>query len=378
MNNLNRELVKILRELVQIPTENPPGKTDKIIDYLIEEVFDEAEGFKNEIITYNKKDVELSNLVTKIGSGKERIILSGHFDVVPVGDIKNWKYPPFSAEIVEGKLFGRGSSDMKGGLTMLIGTMMKLKENPKFLEKNTLVFLGSADEEAGMTGSYVCLRKGVMKNAKLLIVGEPTNLNLGIAEKGLLWAVIEVYGKTAHSSTPHLGINSIEGALKLIPHLYKCLGVKENNVLGKSTLNIAKIKGGDTINIVPDKTTLEVDYRLIPEQELGNLSKSLKSIEIPPYNLEIKITHTLPALQTKTTHPFIQNLLEFSKSKVIGLPYATDAAALLKPKNSVPFVIYGPGDPAVVHKENEYVKIDDVYKATEFLTKALLQTYVKD
>lgn len=378
MNNLNRELVKILRELVQIPTENPPGKTDKIIDYLIEEVFDEAEGFKNEIITYNKKDVELSNLVTKIGSGKERIILSGHFDVVPVGDIKNWKYPPFSAEIVEGKLFGRGSSDMKGGLTMLIGTMMKLKENPKFLEKNTLVFLGSADEEAGMTGSYVCLRKGVMKNAKLLIVGEPTNLNLGIAEKGLLWAVIEVYGKTAHSSTPHLGINSIEGALKLIPHLYKCLGVKENNVLGKSTLNIAKIKGGDTINIVPDKTTLEVDYRLIPEQELGNLSKSLKSIEIPPYNLEIKITHTLPALQTKTTHPFIQNLLEFSKSKVIGLPYATDAAALLKPKTSVPFVIYGPGDPAVVHKENEYVKIDDVYKATEFLTKALLQTYVKD
>lgn len=378
MNNLNRELVKILRELVQIPTENPPGKTDKIIDYLIEEVFDEAEGFKNEIITYNKKDVELSNLVTKIGSGKERIILSGHFDVVPVGDIKNWKYPPFSAEIVEGKLFGRGSSDMKGGLTMLIGTMMKLKENPKFLEKNTLVFLGSADEEAGMTGSYVCLRKGVMKNAKLLIVGEPTNLNLGIAEKGLLWAVIEVYGKTAHSSTPHLGINSIEGALKLIPHLYKCLGVKENNVLGKSTLNIAKIKGGDTINIVPDKTTLEVDYRLIPEQELGNLSKSLKSIEIPPYNLEIKITHTLPALQTKTTHPFIQNLLEFSKSKVIGLPYATDAAALLKPKTSVPFVIYGPGDPAVVHKENEYVKIDDAYKATEFLTKALLQTYVKD
>jgi len=378
MNNLNRELVKILRELVQIPTENPPGKTDKIIDYLIEEVFDEAEGFKNEIITYNKKDVELSNLVTKIGSGKERIILSGHFDVVPVGDIKNWKYPPFSAEIVEGKLFGRGSSDMKGGLTMLIGTMMKLKENPKFLEKNTLVFLGSADEEAGMTGSYVCLRNGVMKNAKLLIVGEPTNLNLGIAEKGLLWAVIEVYGKTAHSSTPHLGINSIEGALKLIPHLYNCLDVKENNVLGKSTLNIAKIKGGDTINIVPDKTTLEVDYRLIPEQELGNLSKSLKSIEIPPYNLEIKITHTLPALQTKTTHPFVQNLLEFSKSNVVGLPYATDAAALLKPKNSVPFVIYGPGDPAVVHKENEYVKIDDVYKATEFLTKALLQTYVKD
>ena len=70
--------------------------------------------------------------------------------------------------------------------------------------------------------------------------------------------------------------------------------------------------------------------------------------------------------------------MEFSKSKVIGLPYATEAAVLLGSKNTIPFVIYGPGDPAVVHKENEYVKIKDVYKATELLTKALLQTYIKD
>jgi succinyl-diaminopimelate desuccinylase len=377
-NSSNESLVDILRNLVLIPTENPPGKTNKIIEYLITEIFQESEGFKNEIITYKKRDIELSNLISKIGSGKEKIILSGHFDVVPVGDTKKWKYPPFSAEIVEGKLFGRGSSDMKGGLTMLIGVMMKLKENPEFLEKYTLVFVGSADEEAGMTGAYLCARKGIMENATMLIVGEPTNLNVGIAEKGLLWVSIEVNGKTTHSSTPHLGINSIEGTLKLIPYLYDCLDDKENKVLGKSTVNVAKIKGGDLINVVPDKTTLEVDYRLIPDQNLEILTKKLKSIDISPYNLEIKITHTLPALQTNSKHPFIQNLLEFSKTNVIGLPYATDAAVLLQSKNPIPFVIYGPGDPTVIHKEDEYIKIENVYKATDLLTEALLQTYLKD
>ncbi|MFW9938641.1 MAG: M20 family metallopeptidase [Candidatus Thorarchaeota archaeon] len=376
-NGSNKDLVDILRNLVQISTENPPGKTNKIIDYLIKEVFQESNGFKNEVITYKKRDIELSNLITKVGSGKEKIIFSGHFDVVPAGDIKKWKYHPFSAKIVEGKLFGRGSSDMKGGLTMLIGAMMKLKENPEFLEKCTLVFIGSADEEAGMTGAYLCARKGIMKNATMLIVGEPTNLNVGIAEKGLLWVSIDVYGKTSHSSTPHLGINSIEGSLKLIPHLYNCLVDRENKLLGKSTLNVARIKGGDTINVVPDKTTLEIDYRLIPEENLESLIKSLKNIKIPPYNLEIKITYTLPALETNSKHAFIQNLLELSKTNVIGLPYATDAAVLLQPKNPIPFVIYGPGDPAVVHKENEYIKIEHVYKAADFLTKALLQTYLK-
>jgi succinyl-diaminopimelate desuccinylase len=120
-------LTTILKHLVQIPTENPPGKTDKIIDYLISEVFKEEDGFDNEIVSYKKKDVELKNLITKIGKGKEKIVLCGHFDVVPVGDPKKWTYPPFSAEIVDGKLYGRGSSDMKGGLTMLIGTVMNLK-----------------------------------------------------------------------------------------------------------------------------------------------------------------------------------------------------------------------------------------------------------
>lgn len=375
---MNTNLRKILKDLVQIPTENPPGKTDEIINYLISEVFEESEGFHNEVMKYKKKDLELKNIVTKIGTGKEKIVLSGHLDVVPASDHSQWKYPPFSAEIADGKLYGRGACDMKGGLTMLIGTMMNLKEYSKLLEDYTFLFLGSADEEAGMTGAYNCVRGGYMKDSVLLIIGEPTNMNIGIAEKGLLWADISVYGKAGHASTPERGINSIEGALKLIPQLYDCLDNVKNKVLGTSTLNIGKINGGIAYNIVPDKTVLSIDYRYIPEQDYTRLNKKLRMLNAPPCKIEVKITLTLPALQTNAQLPFIQNLKTINRKEIIGLPYATDAGVLVQKKNSVPFVIYGPGDPGVIHKPDEYIILEDISKATEDLTQALIQTYLEN
>jgi len=373
---MNANLEQILKNLVKIPTENPPGKTDEIIAYLISDVFKESDGFHNEIMNYNKKDIELKNLITRIGTGKEKIILSGHLDVVPVGEESQWKYPPFSAEVINGKMYGRGTCDMKGGLTMLIGTLLNLKKHPEFLEKYTIILIASADEEAGMTGAYNCVRKGIIKDSILLIVGEPTNMNIGIAEKGLLWADIHIYGKAGHASTPELGINSIECTLNLIPQLHKCLDNIENRVLGNSTLNIGRISGGIANNIVPEKTILSVDYRYIPEQDYMKLNENIRAIDASPCRSEVKITHTLPAIQTDAGNLFIQNLKKFNGKEFIGLPYATDAGVLVQIKSPVPFVIYGPGDPGVIHKPDEYIEIGDVLKATEILSQALLHTYI--
>jgi succinyl-diaminopimelate desuccinylase len=373
---MNATLNKILKDLVKIPTENPPGKTDEIITYLISDVFKESDGFYNEIMNYDKKGIELKNLITRIGTGKEKIILSGHLDVVPVGEKSRWKYPPFSAEVINGKMYGRGACDMKGGLTMLIGTLLNLKKHSEFLAKYTIILIASADEEAGMTGAYNCVRNGIMKDSILLIVGEPTDMNIGIAEKGLLWADIHIYGKAGHASTPELGINSIECTLNLIPQLHKCLDNIENRVLGNSTLNIGRISGGIANNIVPEKTILSVDYRYIPEQDYMKLNENIRAIDASPCRSEVKITHTLPAIQTDTGNLFIQNLKKINGKEFIGLPYATDAGVLVQIKNPVPFVIYGPGDPGVIHKPNEYIEIGDVLKATEILSQTILKTYL--
>ncbi|NHJ20688.1 MAG: M20 family peptidase [Candidatus Lokiarchaeota archaeon] len=376
MITINVNLPQILKNLVQIPTENPPGLTEEIIEYLILNVFKESEGFQNEIMKYLKKGVELNNLITRIGTGKKKIILSGHLDVVPAGEHSQWEYPPFSGKVIEGKLYGRGACDMKGGLTMLIGTLLTLKDYPKLLEEYSIFLLCSADEESGMTGAYNFVKKGVMDDSVLVIVGEPTNLNIGIAEKGLLWADIHIYGKAGHASTPELGINSIEGALNIIPHLYNCLDNVENDILGKSTLNIGKITGGIANNIIPDKTVLSIDYRYIPEQDYVKLNKNLRAIDGSPCKVEVEIIYTLPALQTEIDNLFIQNLKKISGKEFIGLPYATDAGVLVRKKKPVPFVIYGPGDPSIVHKPNEYIVIEDVIKSTEYLSRALLRTFL--
>ncbi|MFX1234785.1 MAG: M20 family metallopeptidase [Promethearchaeota archaeon] len=375
MKSINKELTHILRRLVQIPTENPPGLTKEIVDYLVTDIFHEEDGFKNELVSYKKKNLTLHNLVTKIGSGDKKIILTGHFDVVPAGDPSNWHYPPFSAIIKNNKLYGRGSADMKGGLAMLIGVMKNLKQNHKFLEKYNIVFAGTADEELGMTGAVELHKYGLMDNSELLIIAEPTNMNIGVAEKGLLWIKLNVYGKSAHGALPENGINSILGASKIIPKLYDFLNKTKNRILGLSSLNIGKISGGTLINIVPEKTELELDFRLIPEQDPEILIRSLKNLNFDPYTFSFEILKKLPALQTKESHPFVKNLNNICGKELVGLPYATDGAQLLTQDNPVPFIIFGPGDPKVVHTTNEYIELNSVFESTELLTKAILQTY---
>ncbi|MFW9879055.1 MAG: M20 family metallopeptidase [Candidatus Thorarchaeota archaeon] len=375
-NSLKDELKNILIHLIRIPSENPPGKTEQIVDYLRSKIFYEKEGFTIEVITHKKNNIMLHNIITRIGTGNNKIILSGHLDVVPIGDISNWNYPPFSAKLFNGRLYGRGSADMKGGLTSLIGVLKTLAKNTSFLKKYELIFLGTADEEAGMSGSLTLQKIGIIDGADLLIIGEPTNLNVGIAEKGLLWTTLKIYGKSAHGSTPEQGVNAIEGSLNILPQLHTCLDNKKNPILGYSTLNVGKIRGGTKINIVPDYVELEVDFRLIPEQNHLSVINKLTEINLETCKIDVKITNNLPALETDPNHPFIKNLQKISQSERIGLSYATDAAKLIITENPIPFMIYGPGNPNDVHKINESISFDQVYKATENLSVALLKTYL--
>jgi succinyl-diaminopimelate desuccinylase len=375
--SLKTKLIDILRELVQIPTENPPGKTESVVNFLVNQVFKKEEGFHNAIITHTKNDIRLHNLISRIGSGKKKIILSGHFDVVPAGDLSKWTYPPFSGRIVNGKLYGRGSADMKGGIVSLIGVLKSLSKEVKFLENYELIFLGTADEEAGMSGSFTLANTKILEDAIFLIVAEPTNLNIGIAEKGMLWIKLKIHGKSAHGSMPQEGKNAIEGALKILPQLYTCLEDKEDPILGFPTLNVGKINGGTKINVVPDYAELELDFRYIPEQKPEDIINKVKSLKLDSFNIEVEIIKRQPAIETDLNYSFIKNLKKLSNSEEIGLPYATDASNYITPNNQIPFVIFGPGDHKAIHNVNESVSLDQVFKAAEFLTATLLETYLK-
>ena len=361
-----------LKDLIQIPTENPPGFTKEIVDFLTSEVLTEDQGFENKVIAHNKNGITLHNLVSKIGIGNTKIILSGHFDVVPVGNLDDWNVDPFSGKIIGKYMYGRGSADMKSGLVALLTTMKVLSHVPKFLEKCTLIFAGTSDEESGMTGAQKLYKMGIMNDASILIVAEPTKLKIGVAEKGLLWLSVTFKGRSAHGSMPHEGVNAIEKAMRFLPKIKDNIEKNQNPILGKSTVNIGTIKGGTIINIVADKTTVELDYRLIPEDNSDMLIQKLKEID---EDCDVKIIKTLPALESNIEHPFIKNLKNVAKTEFIGLSYATDAAELIKYGNKIPFVIFGPGDPVHIHKNDERVNIEDVFTATKILIDTLLMTY---
>jgi len=371
------EIIDTLRKLVQIPSENPPGLTEDIVDFITSEILTEQKGFRNEVITHVKNGIKLHNLVSQIGEGNNKIVFSGHFDVVPSGIHSSWIFPPFSADIKGGNLYGRGSADMKGGLVSLLYTMRNISKIPDLLKKHTFIFAGTADEEDGMTGSLELKNKELFKNISFLIVGEPTNMKIGVAEKGLLWIALKFRGKPAHGSMPHEGVNAIECALKVLPEIYRSIVPLENLILGKSTVNIGKIEGGTVINVVPEIAKLELDYRLVPEEDPEMVIQKLQQINVGSCVLELERLKNLPALQTDIDHPLIKNLLNIVNTELIGLPYATDAANLVDPKDSVPFIIFGPGDPKFIHARDERVKVKDVCNATRFLTKSLISTYLK-
>ena len=371
-SSYQNKIISLLKNLIQIPTENPPGFTKEIIGFLTSEILTEEKGYENKIIAYEKNGNTLHNLISKIGTGDKKIIFSGHFDVVPIGNLNDWTVNPFSGKIIGNYMYGRGSADMKSGIVALIITIEALSQTPKFLDNYTLIFAGTADEEYGMTGAHKLQELGVMDDASLLIIAEPTKLKIGVAEKGLLWLSVSFKGRSAHGSMPREGVNAIEKAMKFLPKIKECIEKNKNPILGKSTVNIGTIKGGTSINIVADKVTIELDYRLIPEDNSDIIIAGLREID---EDCDIKIIKTLPALESNIEHPFIKNLKNVAKTEIIGLPYATDAAELIKYGTKIPFVIFGPGDPIHIHKNDERVNIEDIFTATNILIDTMRMTY---
>lgn len=377
MQILEEDVIPILKDLIKIKTENPPGFTINAVSY-ISNIFNDKD-IKNTIQKYGEKR---ANIIAEYGEGDKTILLTGHLDTVPAGDEEKWKFPPFEGIEDDGKIYGRGSTDMKGAVAAFIAIITKLKQNNINLNRR-IVFLGTSDEEIGMDGAVVAKEKGVMKDCEFIVIGEPTELMVGVAEKGTLWINVKVRGKSAHGSTPHLGINSIEAASKLIPKMKEAVSEYEHEILGKSTLNIGEIKGGTLINVVPEYCEFRCDFRLVKD-DLRERTKEKINEMIKEFNdkeeakAEIDIIHEIPALELKEKTDFFEKLRgkakDYDKDKLIGVNYGTDGAMLV-PEQNTPFIIMGPGKFDQLHVTNEYTEKQEVIEYANLLYDAIIESY---
>ena len=361
---------------------------------LIEWVRDYLQGFGAKTRLTHDAAGKKANLFATLGdSHKPGLILSGHTDVVPV-DGQNWQTDPFVATERDGKLFARGSADMKGFIGII------LAQAPKFvaaLNDNRLDaplhYALSYDEEVGCLGVRGLIRdlqeNGIRPAG--CVVGEPTSMQPIIAHKGTHRFRCAVHGREAHSSYVTYGVNAIEYAARLvvfIRQLAERLAQTEQRDYGftvpYSTLSTGLIQGGIAANVVPKDCVFQFDMRTLPNaspdalyQEIRayaeSLSREMKAID-ENSGIDLKWMSQTVGLAASETDAIVQWAMQLSKNPTVGkVSYGTEAG--LFQKMGVPTVICGPGDIAEAHRPNEFVALEQLAQCEAFMDRILERGY---
>ncbi len=353
-------VIALTKELIKFNTTNPPGNEEESAKYV------------GNLLSQNGFDVEyprfeehrLHVIATKGLSAKRApLVLLGHLDVVPIGK-NEWKTDPFSGSIIDGKLYGRGSSDMKGSVAAIICAAVESfeKDNPV----GGIKIILTAGEELGCIGASSLMNSGYnIGKANAMIVGEPTSNYPFIGHKGALYINAETRGITAHSSMPELGVNAIYKAARAILKIEKYkFNVKEDLLLGYPTLNVGKINGGQNLNSVPDKVDFTIDVRTTTKL-LNNEVLNVLRYELGE-DVKIEPIVNLNAIATSEDDPFVKMVYEAChidtshKGRKKSAPFLTDASVIKPWLGNPPTIILGCGEPSMAHQTDEYCFVDKI------------------
>jgi len=329
---------------------------------------------------------------------QRRVVLEAHLDTVSV---RGMTIDPWEPNIVDGKLFGRGACDTKGGLAAMMHSVARLVEE-RTVPACEIIFAATIDEEysfrgvvalcdslaAGPVDPHVLSQELAPRQpwtAQAALVAEPTDLRAVIASKGVLRWKVETLGTAAHSSKPHLGVNAIEHMAHLILAIEQDshrLATQAHPLLGTATCNVGVIRGGVQVNFVPDRCEIEIDRRLLPHEDredvlqqyarlfdqLAAQHTGLRYVMHPPM-LSDRPLETAPDATAVCT---LQNVLSELglDSQVCGVPYGSDASKLSA--IGIPSIILGPGSIDQAHAAEEYIECHQVELATQVYLNFLL------
>ncbi|MEA1871298.1 MAG: M20 family metallopeptidase [Candidatus Bipolaricaulota bacterium] len=373
---VQKETVELLKTLVGIKSANPPGSEDEIANF--------AKSFlaKNGIeATLLPLEEGRSSVVARIpGSEPGSIVLCAHLDTVNA-DEEKWTVPAFEPQIVDGRMTGLGSADMKSGLATILEIAKLIVEKDLPLKKS-LVLVLTADEEKAYRGAASVAKSGLIDDAEFLVIPEPTAGKAYIGQKGELWVEAVFEGKAAHGAMPEQGINTILPASEFCLALAEeAKGFPEVVGRGRTSLNIGQIDGGWQVNIVPDTTRVRIDSRVVSDADkemVLNLVKQLGEDAATHVGARFsyKIFNYKPPIISDENNPYISGFLAAVAGSDQALynveiaPYSTDAVSII-PKLKIPVVIYGPGDIAQAHQPDEYLELSSLYEALDLFARFL-------
>jgi len=371
------EALRLLKDLLAIPSVNGSEGERAIAEYIFQLLH------KHQITAELQEiDDHRANVIAFLEGEQagRTVIWNGHLDTVPYGNLDEWQTEP-SVPIEAGeRLYARGASDMKSGLAAMIYALLTLKKSgikPKY----SIRFLGTCDEEKGGMGAEKILELEIMKDAQALMIGEPTDCRIGVAQKGCIWLELIVHGKTSHGAYPEEGINAIQYGFEAAKQLQDFLVQYKHPILGASTAQITLINGGIAPNMTPDHCTLLMDIRIVPNlslpivrKELELICMRLKEATDQKIAIDYHIRNNRIPIEIASCNEWVTKFKDTLCEKglpayEIGINYFTDASILAKDQPDLPVLLFGPGEPNMAHKPNEWVAIDKYYQSIEVLLK---------
>ena len=372
------DAVALARDLVRIDSRNPSlvagGPGEEGAARLLRTVLD-AWGFHTELMEVAPGR---PNVIARIGQGiGPTIMLNGHLDVV--GTV-GMTHAPFEAEVRDGRIYGRGACDMKGGVAAMCAAAWRAHAAGTL--RGQVVIAAVIDEEWESLGTRTLLERGVRADAA--VVTEPTRLTVAPAHRGFAWLEVTVHGRAAHGSRYDEGVDAIILAAQLLTELDRFereeLTQRTHPLLGRASLHASTIAGGAGLSTYPERCTFTIERRTLPgesaELALREVREACERVRArrPGFRADVvPLTAQAPS-DVAVDAPLVRALAaalaaEGEPARVEGLSCWTDAALLNAA--GIPAVCFGPGDIALAHADEEWIAIDDIERATRVLTRLL-------
>ena len=375
--------IELTSELIQCKSITPKseGSLDIIISYL------EPLGFNCERIDFGEGIEKVENLYARFGNIEPNIAFAGHVDVVPTGDINNWSINPFSGEVKEGKVWGRGAADMKSGIAAFIAAVSDfLKDNKNLKDFGSISFIITSDEEGKAingTKKVVDWLKAKSETISGCIVGEPTNVTrmgdtLKIGRRGSFTGSLTVTGIQGHVGYPHLAENPINSLLKMLEPFSKIYLDEGTKDFQPSSIMITSIDvNNDASNVIPGEVKAKFNIRFNTLHSASSLKAMLEK-QFSAVTSNYKFDFFCNAEPFLTNDDFLKNTLQKAIQKVVDINPekstsggTSDARFISKICPVIEFGLVG----KTMHKIDENVEVNDIINLTKIYNQFLFNYF---
>ncbi|MFB6299431.1 MAG: M20 family metallopeptidase [Halobacteriales archaeon] len=375
----HEELESLLADLVSIETENPPGNEAPCAEY-IQEWFSDR-GIDAELIGDPYED--RPQVAAQVGSGDPTVVLNGHIDVVPAGDRDEWAYDPYGGTIEDGKLYGRGSADMKGGVAV---AMMAAAELQEPLESGdidgSIVVHAAIGEETAEPGTKRLLELGY--DGDYGVVLEPTELRTATSEKGLAWYEITIEGDPSHASRPDQGSNAILNARPVLDALIEYdarVRQREDELVGQAYSTVTMFEAGTKENVVPERATITIDRRFLPAESTEEIDAEIDALlsdieDEHDIEIEWERTRTYESAEIPVDSELAETLRDHSEDIADisrdpwGIQASTDVRNFVNDAD-IEAVTWGPGPLDQAHTFDEHTDLAQAGTGLRVLKRAV-------